>query len=235
MKEAIPPYCAEKGWKGLHKIIRTETDFDEDTFFTARPNPNQWSQRINSRVAIAENGDPIMVEIVIITDLNLQEKLLSEYDRKRKLEEKKWDTMQDNKMSLITIIRGQLDLGTKNELEVFEGYELAMTNSDVLNILSKLRTICYGDDDGGLSFKPYKAALAVKTLNNFMNKKLHDQHAFKDELKTRFQATLALTNRFPNGTIFMEHLLSENTDEDGEADPLTIQHYFEMDEDEKAM
>ena len=84
-----------------------------------------------------------------------------------------------------------------------------------------------------MSFNPYKAVLAVKSLNNVSNQKPYDPHAFKEELKTKFQATLALTNCFPNSMVFMEHLLSENVDEDGEAVPLTMQNYFEMDDIEK--
>ena len=100
-------------------------------------------------------------------------------------------------------------------------------------ILGNLRTIYYGNDDVEMSFNPYKAVLAVKSLNNVSNQKPYDPHAFKEELKTKFQATLALTNCFPNSMVFMEHLLSENVDEDGEAVPLTMQNYFEMDDIEK--
>ena len=31
LKEALPPFCANKGWNGLHEIVRTEIDWDEDT------------------------------------------------------------------------------------------------------------------------------------------------------------------------------------------------------------
>lgn len=235
MNEAIPTYCADKGWRGLPQIIRTETDWDKETFFTPRPNPNQWSRTMNSRVAIAENGDPIVGEIIVIANPNLQEQLLSDYDRKRKMEDKKWENMQENKKSLIAIIHGQLDLGTKNEMEISPGYEAAVENGNIVTIIQNLRRLCYGDDDGGMLFKPYKAVLAVKALGNFANSKPHDPHTFKDELKTKFQATLAITNQFPNGTIFMEHLLSENVDADGEPDPLTINDYFMMDEADKEM
>lgn len=185
---------------------------------------------MNSRIAVGEDGTPIMGEIVVITNPNLQEQLLSEYERKRKMEEKKWDALQENKKSLITIIRGQLDAGTKNELEVSTGYDTAVDDGDIVTILNNLRTICYGNDVGGMSFKAYKAVRAVKLINNFTNQKLHDPHSFKEDLIMKYQATLSLTNSFPNGTVFMETILSENIDEDGELDSLSIQDYFRMDD-----
>lgn len=56
-----------------------------------------------------------------------------------------------------------------------------------------------------------------------------------NELKTKFQATVALTNPFPNGTIFMEQVLNENVDVNSEPNPLTINDYFMMDEADKEM
>jgi len=233
LKEALPPFCANKGWNGLHEIVRTEIDWDEDTYYDTRPDANQWSRQVNSRIGVAEDGTPIMGNMIVITNPNLQEELLSAYERKRKLQEKKWDALQENKKALITIIRGQLDAGTKNELEVSTGYDTAVTNGDIITILKNLRAICYGNDDGGISLKAYKAVLAVKSLNNFTNQKPHDPHTFKDDLIAKYQATLSLTNRFPNGTVFMETLLSENLDDDGEPAPLTIEDYFGFDDDVK--
>ena len=97
-----------------------------------------------------------------------------------------------------------------------------------------LNKIAYGTDDGGMSFLPYKAALAVKSLNNFSNPKPSDPHHFKEELKTKFQATLAITNRFPNGTVFMEEMLRHYKDDTGKNEPKTIDEYFSMSPTDKA-
>ena len=61
-------------------------------------------------------------------------------------------------------------------------------------------TLCYGSDDGGLSFKPYKNVVVVKSLNNFSNAKPNDPHGFKEELKIKHDAILAVVREFPNGT-----------------------------------
>lgn len=127
---------------------------------------------------------------------------------------------------MITILRGQCDEGTKNELELSPGYDDAICDGDVVTIMKNLKAICLGNDDGGMSYKPYKATLAVKSLNNFTNPKVTDPHYFKDELRTKFQATLSVTGRFLNGTAFMEECLRLNKAADGKDNPLTLDNYF---------
>ena len=70
-------------------------------------------------------------------------------------------------------------------------------------------------------------------MNNFSNQKPTDPHSFKYELKTKFQASLALANRFPNGTVFMEEMVRINENPDGKPNPLTIQDYFGINEKNK--
>ena len=77
-----------------------------------------------------------------------------------------------------------------------------------------LWTVCYGSDDGGLSFKPYKNVVVVKSLNNFSNEKPNDPHGFKEELKIKYNAILAVIGilgvigKFPNSTGSMLELLA---------------------------
>ena len=68
----------------------------------------------------------------------------------------------------------------------------------------------------------------------FSNSKPSDPHYFKEELKTKFQATLAIANRFPNGTMYMEEMLRRHVDKAGKEKPLTLEHYFKMPAEEKA-
>ena len=58
-----------------------------------------------------------------------------------------------------------------------------------------VRKVCYGSDDGGLSFKPYKNVVAVKSLNNFTNANPNDPHGFKEELKIKYEAVLAIVKK----------------------------------------
>ena len=49
--------------------------------------------------------------------------------------------------------------------------------------------------------------MAVKSLNNFTNAKPNDPHGFKEELKIKYDAILAVVGKFPNGTGPMLELL----------------------------
>ena len=49
--------------------------------------------------------------------------------------------------------------------------------------------------------------MAVKSLNNFSKAKLNDPHGFKEELKIKFDAILAVVGHFLNSTGPMLELL----------------------------
>ena len=70
--------------------------------------------------------------------------------------------------------------------------------------------ICFGGDNGDLSFLPYKQVVAVKLLNTYTNNDNYDPNGFKEQVKIKFKATKAkaIVKRFPNGTTTLMHLLS---------------------------
>ena len=47
----------------------------------------------------------------------------------------------------------------------------------------------------------------VKLLDNFSNAKTHDFHGFKEEIKVKYEAILAVVGKFPNRTSPMMVLL----------------------------
>ena len=64
--------------------------------------------------------------------------------------------------------------------------------------------------------------MAVKSLNNFSNAKPNDPHGFKEELKIKYDAVLAVIGKFPNGTGPILELLK------AESAPLDWTHYCVM-------
>ena len=50
-----------------------------------------------------------------------------------------------------------------------------------------MRTVCFGSDDGGLSYGPYKQVVAVKSMNNYTNKKPNEPHGFKEQVKIKYE------------------------------------------------
>ena len=236
LMDALPTYCAEKGYEGLVEILRDQQDWNESTFFSTKPDASRWSTTMQVKVAVDGDNKPIMLNQTFITDPNLKEELWGKYERNIKFEEKRWNMCQANKRALITVIRGQLDDGTRNELDLYKGYkdEMAKKNINIISIIKMLSAICHGNADGGLSFGPYKNTVALRNVSNYVNPKVEDPHYYKAELKTKFQAVLALSGRFPYGTCYMEEMLRRNVN-NGTPSPLTINDYFSMGENEKAM
>ena len=50
----------------------------------------------------------------------------------------------------------------------------------ILAFIERLRSICFGGDDGGLLYGPYKQVVAIKLLNTYTNKDPNDPHSFKE-------------------------------------------------------
>ena len=73
--------------------------------------------------------------------------------------------------------------------------------------LNLLRTVCFGSDNGGLSYGPYKQVVAVKLMNNYSNNKPHDPHGFKEEVKIKYDVAKAVAGRLLNGLAAMMELL----------------------------
>ena len=53
--------------------------------------------------------------------------------------------------------------------------------------------------------------MAVKSSNNFSKAKPNDPHGFKEELKIKYNAVLAVVGKFPNRTDPMIELLKTET------------------------
>ena len=116
-----------------------------------------------------------------------------------------------DKKALMTIIYGQCDDATRTEISIGARYKNIRNDAEIINFLALVRKVCFGSNDGGLSFKPYKITVAIKSLNNFTNANPSDPHGFKEELKIKYEAVLAVIGKFPNGTGPMLELLAAET------------------------
>ena len=123
----------------------------------------------------------------------------------------------------MTIIYGQCDNATRTEIALGANYKTIRADGELINFLAILQTVCYGSDDRGLSFKPYKNVLVVKSLNNLSNAMPNDPHGFKRDLKIKYGAVLAVVRKFSNGTGPMLELLA------AQIPPLNWAHYCAMD------
>ena len=108
------------------------------------------------------------------------------------------------------IIYGQCNDTTMTKLALGENYASNCNAGNLVNFLQRLIVICYESDDGGLSHKPYKIAVAVKSLHNYSNLKPNNPHRFKEELKVKYEATLAVVGKFLDGKGVMEQFPKED-------------------------
>ena len=67
--------------------------------------------------------------------------------------------------------------------------EVDCNKENFINFLNRLKVVCYKIDDSGLSYKPYKVVVAVKSLHNFTNQQADDPQWFKEEVKVKYNTT----------------------------------------------
>ena len=177
----------------------------------AYPDANQWFYNhevyvevVDKSKTVGKDGlhpmESIMTNKTIITDSNLQKKLLSAYDQESKLKAQEWSKLKADEKSVMTILFGQCNDATRTEIALDPNYKTDCEDGNLINFLTRLQTVCYGSNDGGLSFKPYKNVVAVKSLNNFTNVKPNDPHGFKEEIKIKYDAVLVVIRKCRNGT-----------------------------------
>ena len=102
-----------------------------------------------------------------VTDKNLQKELLSEYERNSKNKSQEYSKFLANKKSLITVLFGQYDEATQTKIALGANYTEDRDARRLLAFIERMRTICFGGDDGDLSYGPYKQVVAIKSLDTY--------------------------------------------------------------------
>ena len=82
-------------------------------------------------------------------------------------------------------------------MELATDYAKHRKNGDIVGFLGSLRDICNGSDDGELSYQPFKAMVAVKSLNLFLSQDVSNVHYFKKELKQSTKQRKPFAVNFP--------------------------------------
>ena len=142
-----------------------------------------------------------------IFDANLQSQLLSNFTQKSKIKSQEYSKFVADNKALMTIIYGQYDKATKTKISLGATYHVNHQEGNFIEFSNLVRTICFGSNNRGLFFGPYKQVVAVKLMNNYSNNKPHDPHGLKEEVKIKYNAVKAVVGKFPNGTGIMIELL----------------------------
>ena len=195
ISDALPVFCADP----------VGTDFIPDY-----PDANLWSTTHHVQVSIVDSTNqadrvtskrPVryqMMEQTHVFDANLQKELLSDYKRKFKNKSQEYAKFFADKMALIMILFGQCDEAIKTQIALGATYTVYHQAERLVVFLKRLRTVCFGSDDGGLSYAPYKQVVAVKSMNNFSNNKPYDPRDFKAEVDIKYGSVKAVAGKFPN-------------------------------------
>ena len=110
-------FCADKGYKFINNVIRTNTELLEAAFLPTYPTATLWSTTYHVQVNVVDvlavpdqhGVYPLIMKMQQksnVFDPNLQKWLLSEYDLKCELKLQKWSKLNSDKKSLMTIIYG---------------------------------------------------------------------------------------------------------------------------------
>ena len=91
-----------------------------------------------------------------VFDTNLQKKLLSEYKRNSKNKSQEYAKFLADKKALTTILFGQCDEATKTKIALGATYTANRQAGRLSSFIERMRTVCFGGDNGGLSYGPYK-------------------------------------------------------------------------------
>jgi hypothetical protein len=197
LKDSLPVYCSEKSYEGVGEIVRNMEDWDESTFY---PNPPSTRIRLTfstpyrvqlcmedvasqvtdaqGNVSTVYTATPRMGTKWVVFDENLQKIKLSKYDQAVWEKEKQWHRCQEQKKLQMAVVWGQLDDDTQSQMELAMDYAKHRKNGDIVGFLGLLCDICNGSDDGGLSYHPFKAMVAIKSLNLFSSQDVSNVHYF---------------------------------------------------------
>ena len=100
-----------------------------------------------------------------VFDTNLQSQLLSDFKQKSKIKSQEHSKFVADK---------QCNETSKTKINLGETYDVDCQEENFTKFLKRVRTACFGSDDGGLFVGPYKQVVAVKPMNNYSNNQPHD-------------------------------------------------------------
>ena len=123
-----------------------------------------------------------MMEQTHVFDANLKKEVSSEYKRNSKNKSQEYAKFLADKKALIAILFEQCDEATKTKIALRATYAADHQVGRLSAFIEKMCTVCFGGDDGGLSYGPYKQVVAIKSLNTYINNEPQDPQGFKEQV-----------------------------------------------------
>ena len=85
------------------------------------------------------------------------------------LKQIEWYKYTVDKKAIMTLVCGQCDKVMLSELALGTTNEADHNAGNFVNFLCQLQVICFQNNDGGLSYTPYKGVITLKSLHDFTN------------------------------------------------------------------
>ena len=98
----------------------------------------------------------------------------------------------------MTIIYRQCNKVTETKITPGRTNNVDCQAWNLIEFLKQICTVCFGSNNRGLPFGPYKQIISVKLMNNYSNNKPHDPHGSKEKIKIKIDAVKALVEQIPN-------------------------------------
>ena len=99
-----------------------------------------------------------------VLNANIQKQLLSEFNQKSKIKSQEFSKFIADKKVLMVIIFGQCNEATKTKIALGATYNADCQRGNLIKFLKQVHAVCFGSNDGGLSFGPHKQVVAVEIL-----------------------------------------------------------------------
>ena len=150
MKSSVPDVTRSK--MTSFRLIRTQPDGLTHYIQIASVNPT-------AEAGAGTNMRPLTYQVMeqtIVTNANLQKQLRSEYKYDSKNKSQEYNKFLADKKSLITILYGQCDEATQTEISLGDTYTADRNDGKLLAFIQQMRSICFGGDNGGISYASYK-------------------------------------------------------------------------------
>ena len=165
--DTLPVLFTDKNYQGLDEVVWTRNDLVDANFMPLYLDAIQWPTTHHVQVSTfnlldvpAANSSRLprfeTLEQTHVFDTNLVKELLSEYQQDSKIKSQEFSKFVADKKALIIIIFGQCDEATKTRLALWAIYAVDRQAGRLFEFLKRLHTVCFGDDDGGLLYAPYK-------------------------------------------------------------------------------
>ena len=151
---------------------------------------------------------PAMVDIVYFLDESLWKEVSRKYKQKLEAEEEELKEYKKHRKTIAKLILCQIGPSLLSQIKQAPDYDNALKDGHLSAMLGTIRGICVVDNNHELTFKPVKALVNQKLLQNTCQSG-RPLEEYKEELETRYLCAKAISGVFFCGTASLIYVLKQ--------------------------